>query len=359
MFQFLGYISCRSRRRTGLVVLLGLAVNIQRSSQLHIVTPLVQGPILEKNNCEIWYKLDCLQPPGSFKLRGLGKVVENAKRSGAAGVVSSSGGNAGIATAYAAKACGLECLVVLPITTPKATAEKLKLEYGASVIIEGDVWDTAHLKAQEISKARGWPLVHPFDDPTAWEGHASLVDECFEQLSPKIPHCFITSVGGGGLLAGVLTGIERNLSRFEKKPTVIAVETHGADSFAQSFAAGKPITLDAITSIAKSLGARTPSSTILTNALQLSKDSIDLKSLVVSDEQALRATIRFANEYRHLVEPACGAALAAIHHTPSILPDDSTIVVEVCGGAVVDLPAISKWASDLGLAEASYFGVDF
>ena len=314
------------------------------STTPHIVTPLVRSAFLSgKLGSEVYLKLDCHQPSGSFKLRGIGATVAAAKASGASGVVSSSGGNAGLATAHAAAALGLACTVVLPTTTPASVRAKLEDEYGAAVVVAGDVWDEANVEATRIADAAGSPLVHPFEGEATWDGHASVVGEIDGQLAalgaPPMD-ALVTCVGGGGLLMGVLRGLEA--AARPAKVDVVAAETAGADSFARSLAAGAPATI-AITSIAKSLGAATPSAAVLAAAQAYGA----VHPHVVSDGAAVAACVALANERRVLVEPACGAACAAVYgDPPPVLAGKRCVVVEVCGGAVVSLPQLRDWAAE-------------
>ena len=104
-------------RRTSLA-LTAAAVRALTNAPLHDITPLIRSaPLSNKLNCDVFFKMDCAQPPGSFKLRGIGATVKEAVENGADGVVSSSGGNAGLATAHAARALGIACTVVLPTST--------------------------------------------------------------------------------------------------------------------------------------------------------------------------------------------------------------------------------------------------
>jgi L-serine/L-threonine ammonia-lyase len=141
------------------------------------------------------------------------------------------------------------------------------------------------------------------DDPLIWEGNASLVDELVAEGIK--PGAIVLSVGGGGLLCGVQRGLERHGWQDVR---IIAVETEGAASFAAAQKAGKPVRLEAITSIATSLGALA-----VTHGTLTTKDSVVTESMVVSDKEAVRAMRKFADEERVLVEPACGAALAGVY----------------------------------------------
>jgi len=328
-------------RRTTLAVA-AAAVRALTNAPLHDITPLIKSaPLSNKLNCDVFFKMDCAQPPGSFKLRGIGATVKEAVENGADGVVSSSGGNAGLATAHAARALGIACTVVLPTTTPDAVRSKLEDEYGAEVIVEGAIWDEANERAKALAAEYRRPLVHPFEGETTHKGHASLVQEVDEQLAEmgKKMDAIVCCVGGGGLLAGVLRGVgDRD------DCLIVAAETHGADSFAQSMEAGKPATIP-ITSIAKSLGAGTPSPTVLKDALASKR----VYTHVVSDAAAVRACLSFADERRVLVEPACGAALACVYgnDVPKALQGRRCVVVEVCGGAVINMEQMNAWAGEL------------
>ena len=328
-------------RKTAFAVATAVARALS-TTPLHDVTPLLRSAALSnKLNCDVFFKMDCAQPPGSFKLRGIGATVNEAVENGADGVVSSSGGNAGLATAHAARALGIKCTVVLPTTTPDAVRRKLEDEYGAEVIVEGAVWDEANERAKALASEYRRPLVHPFEGATTWKGHSTLVQEIDEQLAALglSMDAIVCCVGGGGLLAGVLRGVgDRD------DCAIVAAETVGADSFAQSFAAGTPATIP-ITSIAKSLGAGTPSPTVLRDALASKR----VYTHVVSDGDAVRACLNFADERRVLVEPACGAALACVYgdDVPAVLRDRRCVVVEVCGGAVVGVEQMDAWAREL------------
>lgn len=287
--------------------------------------------------------MDCLQPPGSFKIRGIGLTVRRAVAAGAERVLSSSGGNAGLAAAYAARACGVPATVVLPSTTPAFVHERLRA-YGADVIVHGDVWDEADAHARQLVEDQNGAYVHPFDQLTTWEGHATIIEELTRQL-PRAPDAIVTCVGGGGLLMGILTGLESN--GWLASTRVVACETEGAASMAGSLAAGSLITLPAIASVAKSLGARTVSRTIFERCAELGPERV--RPYVMSDAAAVAACVKFAEAHRVLVEPACGAALAAVFDKSEALAGCGLVVVEVCGGALVDVATMNALAKEVGV----------
>lgn len=114
-------------------------------------------------------------------------------------------------------------------------------------MIHGDVWDETDQKAREICQKNPSALyVSPFDDELIWKGNASLIDEVSNQLEGKVPDCIICSVGGGGLILGIIEGIIQN-GWIDKQIKIIAVETEGANCFNASIKTGKLVSLDEIT----------------------------------------------------------------------------------------------------------------
>ena len=143
------------------------------------------------------------------------------------------------------------------------------------------------------------------------------------------------AVGGGGLLCGVLEGLHR--VGWADVP-VLAVETEGAASFHASIVAGRSVTLDAIRSLATTLGARTVTPRLLEWATRH-----EILSRTVTDRQAVDGCRRFLDDHRVLVEPACGAALALCYDRHPDLVARGPVLVEVCGGAGVNREFLEHW----------------
>lgn len=302
---------------------------------LHINTPLVESlPLSLAASCTVWLKLDALQPPGSFKIRGIGLACETYLQRGATRFVSSSGGNAGLAVAYAGRKLGVPVTVVVPQTTSARAQELLKLE-GAEVIVTGASWQEANAHALSLV-GTGDAFLHPFDNPLLWQGHATMIDEVAQAgLTSLKPDAVVLSVGGGGLLSGVAEGLHRN--GWGDVP-ILAVETEGAASYHQALRAGKPVESDKINSVATSLGAKQ----VCDNAFAWSQKH-PIRSVLVSDSSALAACERFLADHRILVEPACGAALALAYDHPAELAAYSNVLFIVCGGATATLEQIKQW----------------
>lgn len=307
---------------------------------LHITTPLLESlPLGEASGRRVRLKMDALQPSGSFKMRGVGHACEWHAGRGARGFVSSSGGNAGLAVACAGRQLGLPVVVVVPETTT-SRARALIAREGARVEVHGRNWNEANAHAQGLlADSPDLAFIHPFDDPLLWTGHASLVDELARDGCR--PEAVVLSVGGGGLLCGVVEGLQRQ--GWQDVP-VVAVETRGADSLAQAWQAGRPVVLEAITSLATSLGARQ-----VCEAARQVRDRHPVRSVVVSDAEAVSACLAFALEHRVIVEPACGASLAALT-TPegrAALGDAREVLVVVCGGVGATHAQLQAWQEQL------------
>lgn len=303
---------------------------------LHIETPVVESTVLSRiTGRSIWLKLDALQPSGSFKLRGIGHACQVYRQRGARRFVSSSGGNAGLAVALAGRVLGLPVTVVVPETATERAKTLLRGE-GAEVIVHGASWQEANTLAGSLVGSSD-AFIHPFDDPLLWEGHATLIDEL--QTAGFTPDAVVLSVGGGGLLCGVVAGLQRHgLSRVP----VIAVETEGAASFHAALQAGHPVELERITSVATSLGARR----VCDQAVRWAALH-PIRSVVISDRSALSACEQFLADHRLLVEPACGASLALPYEDAAELSEFPRILVVVCGGATASIDQIRDWASKL------------
>lgn len=288
---------------------------------LHIETPLIESRSISRRvGQSIWLKMEPSQPSGSFKTRGIGYACEEYLRRGAKRFIASSGGNAGLAVAFAGRRLSVPVIIVVSETTSKRAMKLMDLE-NAEVIVHGKSLDEAHEFALSLMQSND-AYIHPFDDPLVWSGHASIIDEVFH--AGLKPEAIVLSVGGGGLLCGVVEGLNRNEG---SDVPVIAVETEGADSYAKSLSAGHLVELENISSIATTLGARI----VCEQALMYSKKH-PIESVVLPDKAAVSASLQFLQDHGVVVEPACGVALAAVYEKVSALSGYKTVLVIVCGG---------------------------
>ncbi|MHC8353702.1 pyridoxal-phosphate dependent enzyme [Pseudomonas sp. LB3P81] len=300
---------------------------------LHIRTPLILHPGLSTPTRRIWLKLENLQPSGSFKLRGMGLLCSQAKAEGKRKVVCPSGGNAGFATAVAAASLGLQACIVVPHTTPESTRARIR-KTGAEVIVHGKVWDDANQRAKELSQGADTEYVPAFDHPVLWEGHSTMIDEILEDC-PQVD-TLVTSVGGGGLLAGLLTGLIRH-GRMDCR--IVTCETAGAASFSAAIKAGHPVRLSRIDTVATSLGAAQVADWPVQHILDFPHQCV-----VLGDDEAIMGVVRYANDLRQLVEPACGVSLAIGYLDHPAIADAHDVVIVVCGGVSINAQLVAGWA---------------
>ncbi len=265
-------------------------------------------------------KLDCLQPTGSFKVRGATNALlslpeEQVKR----GLITASGGNHGLAVAYAARMGGTRAVVYLPTSAPASKAEKLKA-WGAEVVIEGAVFDEAAVAAIARAEAEGMTFLHPFAPPAVVAGQGTVGLEILEQI-PEVDTVLV-AIGGGGLVAGVATAIKA------LRPTirVVGIEPEGAPTHFASRAAGEMVTLDAITTVAGTLAPRR------TEALNFELVSAHVDELVLVSDDAMREAARWLWFECGLAAELSGAASVAALMTGAVtVPAGSTVCALVCG----------------------------
>jgi threonine dehydratase len=283
-------------------------------------TPLTASAALsERLRTNVYVKLELFQKTGSFKVRGaFNKALSLLPEERGEGLVAVSGGNHAQAVAYAARNLGLKSVILMPASTPKNYVEATR-SYGAEVKFAADV-SAAFAEVSDYER-QGWAYLHPFDDPMVMAGQGTIGLEILDDV-PQVTD-IIVSIGGGGLIGGVATAVRA------LKPSVRiwGVETEGADCMSQSLAAGKVVTLPAITSIARTLGAPAPSEPTLAMARELLEGVT-----VVSDEEALTAVRFLLERLKVLTEPAASCTLAAADRLRDQFSKERHVVLLLCGG---------------------------
>jgi threonine dehydratase len=286
----------------------------------YIRNPLRPGPTM--------LKLECLQVTGAFKVRGANNAILQLDDTALArGVITASGGNHGLAVAYAAHASDCPAVVYLPENTPAEKAEKIR-GWGAEVVVEGAVWDDAERAALARAERDGLAYIHPFADPAVIAGQGTIAAEMLKQ-SPGID-VIVAGIGGGGLIAGVALAAKA----IKPEIKVIGVEPVGAPTLSSSRQTGSLVTLDAIETGANTLAPRRSAEL---NLAIIEKYVDDI--VLVSDDD-MRAAARWLwFEMGQAVELAGAAAVAAIQTGKAAAPDDQTIAAIVCGTGTAGLPA--------------------
>ncbi|KAL7283207.1 hypothetical protein ACG7TL_002634 [Trametes sanguinea] len=344
--------------------------------KLWLETPLIRSiHISSLLQCDVYLKLDTLQPAQSFKYRGISHFAQHALRTHGPDVhlIIASGGNAGLAAACAANVLNVRCTVFLPYGVNQSTIDFMRKE-GAQVVIEGNYYLQALQAARKAVEAESKAVMVPaYDDPIIWEGHASMVHEIKRQLPEGIkPDAIFCSVGGAGLAAGIMDGC--TAVGWDDVP-LVAVETHGSNCFYQSVSLNdgpfrgnvssrqapegtRPercnehnVTvahLANLTSKATSLGASSPSAAAVKKAL-LRKGGI--RSVCIPDEMAMQAVLNFAEDHKTLVELACAATIAPAYKPTifhKLVPEARSnkrgnVVLVVCGGFKISLDDLEDY----------------
>jgi threonine dehydratase len=285
---------------------------------------VVRTPLRFVEPLNAYLKLESLQPIGAFKLRGaynaIRRLPQDARRQG---VITYSSGNHGQAVAYAAQLVGVRAVVVMPETAPAVKVAGVR-KWGGEVVLAGRTSDDRQRRAEEIAAREGLAIVPPFDHPDIVAGQGTVGLEIAEQL-PEVG-TVVVPVGGGGLIAGVVTG----LAAAGNGAMVWGVEPAGAPKLKRSLEAGRPMRLERTASIADGLitlgvGA------IPFAQLVAQRDRVGGVALV--EEDALREAVHFLWQHCHLAVEPSGAATTAAVRSGAVHPVPPTVLV-VSGGNV-------------------------
>jgi threonine dehydratase len=277
----------------------------------------------------VWLKLEQLQHTGSFKARGAFNRIMSAAEQGmipAAGVVAASGGNAGIAVAYAASRQNVHARVYVPETVPAVKAALLQ-EYGAEVVRSGSRYAEGYETAVKYAAEVGALFCHAYDQPEICAGQGTLGLELLEQTGGELD-TILVAVGGGGLMAGIAAATEG-------RARVVAVEPDTCPTLNAALAAGHPVDVAVSGIAADSLGA----SRIGDIAYEVAERT-GVRSVLIRDDDITAARKLLWDRYRMAVEPGGAAAFAALISGAYRPRDGERIAVVVCG-ANTDLTTLA------------------
>ncbi|MFD4245958.1 serine/threonine dehydratase [Streptomyces sp. NPDC058525] len=266
----------------------------------------------------VWYALEHLQHTGSFKARGARNFLAAHHRAGtlpAAGVTIASGGNAGLACAWAARDQDVPATVFLPANAPRVKVERLR-GYGADVRLVGDRYAEALAACEQFAAGSGALSSHAYDHPLIAAGAGTLLDEIRAAL-PGLD-AVVVAVGGGGLFAGIATAAREHGVR------VVAAEPENCRALNAALAAGRPVDVEVDSVAADSLGATRVSA----DALAAAQDA-GVLSVLVPDAAITDARRALWEEHRIVVEAGAATALAAQRGAPE--PLGERVAVILCG----------------------------
>jgi threonine dehydratase len=277
---------------------------------------------------KVFFKLENLQMTGSFKERGaLNKLLTLDPQVRQKGVVAASAGNHAQGLAYHAARLGVAATIYMPLTTPLIKVSSTR-DHGAEVVLHGANYDEAFAEAWARAQGDGRPFVHPFDDDAVIAGQGTLGLELIEQ-NPYLD-AVVVPIGGGGLAAGVGCA----LKECNPKIRVIGVQTARLASMKVALAEGKPIALDAATTIADGIAVRRAGE----RTLPLVQKYVD--DIVTVDEEEIANAILFLLEREKTVAEGAGAApVAALLQRKTPLAGKKVAVVVSGGNADVNFLA--------------------
>ena len=278
-------------------------------------------PVIEIESDALWFKCEFMQHTGSFKARGAFNRILAAQQADAldprVGVVVASGGNAGLAVAYAAAAVGVPAQVYVPVTAPAVKVAKLRA-LGAHVEQVGREYAEAYEAAVKRAADTGAVYCHAYDQAEIVAGQGTLGLELTEQV-PGGFDTVLVAVGGGGLMGGIATALP-------DRATVVGVEPVTVPTLHTALAQGGPVDVGVSGIAADSLGARRIGDIAYAVAVRTG-----VKSVLVSDDDIVSARRDLWAHQRIAVEHGAAAAWAALTAGAYRPAPGERVVVVLCG----------------------------
>ena len=300
----------------------------EKLSKVLLETHLIYSPIFSKESGnKVFIKPENLQKTGSFKIRGAYNKISNltdAERK--RGVIASSAGNHAQGVAYAAKESGIKAVIVMPKSTPLIKVESTK-QYGAEVILHGDVYDDAYKKAKELEEKEGYVFVHPFNDEDVLDGQGTIALEILEELPET--DIILVPIGGGGLISGIACAAK--ILKPEIK--IIGVEPEGAASAYEAIKENKVVELKEANTIADGTAVKK----IGDLNFEYIKKYVD-EIITVSDYELMEAFLLLVEKHKIIAENSGILSVAATKK----IKEKNKKVVSVISGGNIDVLMISS-----------------
>jgi threonine dehydratase len=266
-------------------------------------TPLERSAWLsEACGAEIFLKLECYQPTGSFKIRGASAAVRSldpAQRQ--AGVITASAGNHGLGLAYAASRAGIQATVVVPEYASAAKLQALK-HFPVEVRVGGPTYDHAERTALEAAASSRAHYISPYNHPQVIAGQGTIGLEMLE--SPEPPDMVLVPVGGGGLISGVGATLKHHRS----DTRIVAVQAANSPAMAEALRAGELVPIPFLPTLADGLAANIEPASI---SFDIAREVID--EVVLISEAEMAQAIRLTFEEQHVaLEASAAVGIAAL-----------------------------------------------
>ena len=276
---------------------------------------------------KVYFKPENMQYTGAYKVRGAYyKISTLSDGEKAKGLITASAGNHAQGVAYAAKLAGVKATVVMPTTTPLMKVNRTK-NYGAEVVLEGDVFDEACDHAYKLAEEQGFTFVHPFDDLDVATGQGSISMEIIKEL-PTVDYILVPIDGGG-----LCTGVSTLAKLLNPKIKVIGVEPAGANCMQESLRAGHVVTLPDVTTIADGTAVKRPGEKLFPY-IQENIDDI----ITIEDSELIVAFLDMVENHKMIVENSGLLTVAALKH----LNVQKKKIVSILSGGNMDVITMSS-----------------
>ncbi|HEU4440107.1 MAG TPA: threonine ammonia-lyase [Methylomirabilota bacterium] len=277
----------------------------------------------------VFVKLENLQMTGSFKERGAANLLlQLGPAERRRGVIAASAGNHGLAVSFHAARLGIAAVIVMPEWAPLAKVTAAR-RHGAEVVLHGENFDEAYVRAREIEAARNLVFVHPFDDDRVIAGQGTVALEMLAQV-PGLD-AVLVPVGGGGLIGGMAVAVKAA----RPAPTVIGVQAHEIAAMTAAISAGDRVTVPAATTIADGIAVRR----VGVHTFELARRYVDTL-VTVTEEEIANAILLLLEIEKTVVEGAGAVTLAALANGRVDL--EGKRVALVVSGGNIDVNMISR-----------------
>lgn len=274
----------------------------ERIASTCIHTTLIHSHELSKEfNNTVYLKPENLQVTGAFKIRGaLNKVKNLSDEDKKRGLIASSAGNHAQGVAYSGHALGIDVTIVMPKTTPLIKVQATK-NWGANVVLAGEVYDEAYEEAKRLEKAHGYTFIHPFDDYDVMAGQGTIALEILEDMPDT--DAILVPIGGGGLISGIAVAAKA----INPNIKIIGVESTGAMGMKESIIAGHPISLQQADSIADGANVKTVGNL----TYELVEKYVD-EIVTVNDEDLIETIFLLVEKHKIVTEATGALSIAAL-----------------------------------------------
>lgn len=299
-------------------------------SHLLPASPLLRNSWLsEIFSCDVYLKLENMQPIGSFKIRGATyKIARLTEEERKRGVIAASAGNHAQGVAWGSKRLGVDAMIVMPKNAPLMKVHNTR-SLGAQVRLEGDTYDEAFAAAKRIAEETGRIYVHAFQDRDVIAGQGTIGIEISEQLPDA--DIVIGSIGGGGMMAGIALALERLCP----KAVLYGAQAAGAPSMAKSFVAGHAVKLEHVNTFADGVAVAAASEAMRDLLQPRLKDVLQ-----ADDEQIAQAILMLMEKAKVVTEGAGAVSLAVLEQVAAEIRGKKVVVV--IGGGNVDVNVLGR-----------------